>query len=327
MVLISSGAACLDDQTVIRRLEIKKKDWVCMKKVLFIVNPKSGKGTIRTQLLDIVDIFNKNQMDVTVYITQGRRDARRIAMESAEDYELVVCSGGDGTLNEVIGGVMEGGYGTPVGYIPAGSTNDFANSLGLPRRAREAARVVAAGTLFNCDMGGFNQSYFIYIAAFGLFTDVAYQTNQDAKNVLGHMAYLFEGAKRLFSVKSYHMLIRTRDHEIEGDFIYGMITNSKSVGGFKKITGKDVFLDDGMFEVTMIHMPFNALELQDILTNLITGELKSSHIETFKSDYVELISKEPVPWTLDGEDGGCHEKVEIMNHQQAIPIVVKKEQK
>lgn len=298
-----------------------------MKRVLFIVNPRSGKGTIKYHILDILDTFSKKEIDATVHITQGRLDACRTAMEEGGNYEQIVLSGGDGTLDEVVSGLMKGGYDTPVGYIPAGSTNDFASSLKLPVRMGEAAKIAVSGTPRRFDVGAFNDQYFIYIAAFGLFTDVAYQTSQEAKNVLGHMAYLLEGAKRLFNIRSYHMKVRTKEREFEGDFAYGMITNSESVGGFKKITGNDVCLDDGLFEVILIYQPANVIEFQEIITSLMTGQLNSRFIEAFKTDELELEGTEEVPWTLDGEDGGAHETVKIANRKQAIPIMIKKERK
>ena len=280
-----------------------------MKRVLFIVNPRSGKGSIKYHILDILDTFSKKGIDVTVHITQERLDACRTAMEEGGNYDEIVLSGGDGTLDEVVSGLMKGGHDTPVGYIPAGSTNDFASSLKLPVRMGDAAKIAVSGASRRFDVGAFNDQYFIYIAAFGLFTDVAYQTSQEAKNVLGHMAYLLEGAKRLFNIRSYHMKVRTKEREFEGDFAYGMITNSESVGGFKKITGNDV------------------IEFQEIITSLMTGQLDSKFIETFKADELELEGTEEVPWTLDGEDGGTHKTVKITNQKQAIPIMIKKERK
>lgn len=306
---------------------MREKGRISMEKVLFIVNPRSGKGTIKNYILDILNIFSRNGMEVTVYITQGRLDACRMAKEQGGNYGLVVCSGGDGTLDEVVTGMMKGGHQAKVGYIPAGSTNDFANSLKLPVRMREAALVVTEGEAKYFDVGAFNENFFVYIAAFGLFTDVAYQTSQEAKNVLGHMAYILEGAKRLFNIKSYHMTVRTKENEFYGDFVYGMVTNSESVGGFRKLTGKDVCLDDGVFEVTLIYQPANVLELQEIITNLLAGQMNSRFIRSFKTNYLEFSAEESVPWTLDGEDGGEHLEVKIANRHQALPVMVKKESK
>ena len=221
------------------------------KKMLFIFNPKAGKGKIKANLLDIVDIFNKGGYEVIIYSTQKSRDAYEKAKEYHDKVDLIVCSGGDGTLDEVVTGVMEKNSNVPIGYIPAGSTNDFANSLFMPKSMTEAASMIMTEQLYHCDIGRFNNQSFTYIAAFGLFTDVAYQTDQDLKNILGHVAYLLEGVKRLFDIKSYHMKIESEELTVENDFIFGMVTNSRSVGGFKNLTGKNVDMNDGLFEVTI----------------------------------------------------------------------------
>lgn len=295
-------------------------------KILFIVNPKSGKGLIRSNLLDIIDIFIKNNMKVTVHITQEKMDACIVAYKQAAKYDMIVCSGGDGTLDEVITGMMEipEEKRRPVGYIPAGSTNDFAGSLGLPKNMTEAARCITKRQPFACDIGEFNENYFVYIAAFGAFTDVSYQTKQEVKNVLGHLAYVLEGAKRLLNLKSYHMKIRTAEELIEDDFIYGMVTNSQSVGGFKNITGKNVLLDDGVFEVTLIRMPKNPMELQEILTAILRQEMDNKLIYSRKSDSIYFESAEKIPWTLDGEFGGEHREVMVKNHMRAISIMAER---
>jgi YegS/Rv2252/BmrU family lipid kinase len=209
----------------------------------------------------------------------------------------------------------------PVGYIPAGSTNDFGGSLGLPRNMKQAAVCLTKDQPFLCDMGAFNENYFVYIAAFGAFTDVSYQTKQEIKNVLGHLAYVLEGAKRLFNLKSYHMKLVIGEEEIEDDFIYGMVTNSKSVGGFRNITGKNVQLDDGLFEVTMIRTPKNPIELQEILGAILTQEMDNKLIYFRKAAKVHFESLEAVSWTLDGEFGGEHKRVDIVNCRQAVAIL------
>ena len=292
------------------------------KKMLFIVNPKSGKGLIKSHLLDITDIFIKAGLDVTLHVTQKAQDACETVKQRAAEFDLIVCSGGDGTLDEVVTGMMECETKCPIGYIPAGSTNDFANSLQLPKEMKEAAQCIVKGNHYPCDVGSFNGDYFIYIAAFGIFTDVSYQTNQDMKNILGHLAYLLEGAKRIFNVKSYHLQIEVGEETIEDDFIYGMITNSESVGGFRNITGRNVQLDDGVFEVTLIKTPRNAIELQEIISSLVKREMDNKYIHSYKAGHVIVRSEEAIPWTLDGEFGGEHERVEISCHHKAIPILV-----
>ena len=292
------------------------------KKMLFVFNPKAGKGRIKMHLLDIVDIFNKGGYEVIIRATQGPKDAYEQVKEYADQVDLIACSGGDGTLDEVVTGIVEVGSQTPIGYIPAGSTNDFANSLQIPKRMTEAAQCIVENNDYPCDVGSFNSDYFVYIAAFGMFTEVSYQTNQDVKNVLGHLAYVLEGAKCIFNVKSYEVEIELNGEKIRDEFIYGMITNSESVGGFRSITGKNIRLDDGLFEVTMIKTPRNAIELQEIITSLLRGEMDSNYIISYKTRQVVIRSEIAIPWTLDGEYGGDHKEVEICCHQKAVNIIV-----
>ena len=293
------------------------------KKLLFIFNPHSGKGLIKNKLLEIVDIMVKADYEVTIYPTQSKGDAQNHVREEAKNYDLIVCSGGDGTLDEAVSGMMESEEKTLLGYIPAGSTNDFANSLFMPKSMTDAASMIMEEKLYHCDIGRFNNQSFTYIAAFGLFTDVAYQTDQDLKNILGHVAYLLEGVKRLFDIKSYHMRIESEELTVEDDFIFGMITNSRSVGGFKNLTGKNVDMNDGLFEVTMITRPKNPLELQEIMTAMLTAEDNTDLIHSFKSASVTITSEEPVPWTLDGEYGGSHTQIEIENCHEALNLYLK----
>ena len=293
------------------------------KKVLFIVNPKSGKGSIRSKLLDIVDIFVKAEFDLTLYISQSAGDARAKAKEVEGRYELVICSGGDGTLDEVISGMMECEKRSAIGYIPCGSTNDFAHSLKIPTSMTKAAEHIAAWKEFPCDIGRFNDDYFVYIAAFGLFTDVSYETSQDVKNVLGHLAYILEGMKKLTEIKSYPMKVESEEMTVEGNFLFGMVTNSTSVGGFRNITGKHVHLDDGVFEVTLIKTPQNILELNEIIQAVIAGKSENNkYFYQFRSKAVKFISGDPVAWTLDGEFGGYHEVVDVKNVKQALSLLV-----
>ena len=293
------------------------------KKVLFIVNPKSGKGSIRSKLLDIVDIFVKSEFDLTLYISQSAGDARAKAKEVEGRYELVICSGGDGTLDEVISGMMECEKRSAIGYIPCGSTNDFAHSLKIPTSMTKAAEHIAAWKEFPCDIGRFNDDYFVYIAAFGLFTDVSYETSQDVKNVLGHLAYILEGMKKLTEIKSYPMKVESEEMTVEGNFLFGMVTNSTSVGGFRNITGKHVHLDDGVFEVTLIKTPQNILELNEIIQAVIAGKSENNkYFYQFRSKAVKFISGDPVAWTLDGEFGGYHEVVDVKNDKQALSLLI-----
>lgn len=294
------------------------------KKLLFVFNPYSGKAQIKNLLLDIVDTMVKENYEVTIYPTQCAGDARDKVEAEAGNYDLVVCSGGDGTLDEAVTGMMHREEKVPLGYIPAGSTNDFASSLGIPKDMVKAAKAAVSGETFPCDIGKFNDDYFVYVAAFGLFTEVSYKTSQEWKNVLGHAAYILEGAKCLHDIPSFMMQVEYNNMRIQDEFIYGMITNSTSVGGFKGMTGKDVLLDDGVFEVTLIKKPKNPMELNEIIASLMNLVDDTDMIYSFKSSEIKFTSGKEIPWTLDGEFGGNHTELRIQNLKQAIDIIVKK---
>ena len=292
------------------------------KKLLFIFNSRSGKGLIKHHLADVVDQMVKAGFSITIYSTQDRGDATRKVMEDGALYDRIVCSGGDGTLDEVVTGMRKAHLHIPLGYIPAGSTNDFARSLGISNDMNKAAKTAISDTIYPCDVGKFNEDTFVYIAAFGIFTEISYETPQELKNLLGHMAYILSAAKSLAAIPNYLMQIDVEGHRIQDRFIYGMITNSISVGGFKGMTGKDVKLDDGEFEVTLIKYPTNLVELNEIiacLTNMIDD---SDLIYSFKTKEIHIISKEPISWTLDGEFGGVHDEVRIENLCKKIDIAV-----
>lgn len=291
-------------------------------RLLFIFNPRSGQGKVKENLADIIDTMVKADYEVTVYTTQCQGDAVKKAREEAKNYDRIVCSGGDGTLDEVVTGVMSSGSCLPVGYIPAGSTNDFGSSLGIDKDMIRAAQIAAGSRFFPCDIGRFNDDYFVYVAAFGLFTEVSYQTSQDMKNVLGHMAYILEGMKQLWDIPSCRMQVEYDGNVLYDEFIYGMVTNSLSVGGFKGIIPGEVSLDDGVFEVTLIRMPKNPIELNSIITFLTGIDRDSEMVYSFQTAYLKLTASEEVAWTLDGEFGGNHQQVTIENRKQALEILV-----
>ena len=294
-----------------------------MKKMLFIYNSNAGTGMLKPKLADVIDIFVKAGYDVTVYPTQRYHDALAKMMAYTEHYDIVVCSGGDGTLDEVVTGMSRREDKVPIGYIPAGTTNDFASSLHISKDMLEAADTAANGVPFPCDVGVFNDDYFVYIAAFGLFTDVSYETKQSMKNVLGHLAYVLEGTKRIFNVPSYHIKVTHDGEVIEDDFVFGMVTNSRSVGGFREIIGRNVAFDDGVFEVTLIKTPKNPIELNEIVASLVIKQINSKHVYSFRSGEVKFESIEEIPWTLDGEFGGVHDEVLVQNKKQGLEIMVK----
>ena len=293
------------------------------KKLLFIFNPKAGKGQIRNSLIDIIDIFNQNGYEVIAHVTQHPRDAYEMVLEYESSVDMIVCSGGDGTLDEVVTGIMDKNSQTPVGYIPAGSTNDFANSLFMPKSMTAAAENIMENILYNCDVGRLNDQTFIYVAAFGIFTDVSYLTSQDMKNAFGHAAYILEGVKSLFDIKSYQVKVESDDFSVEGDFVYGMVTNSRMVGGFRNLTGRNVDMDDGLFEVTLVKRPSNPLELQKIISALLAQENDAELFYSFKTAHILFTSDEPLPWTLDGEYGGEHNTADVVNRHKALNLLLK----
>lgn len=295
-----------------------------MKKMLFIYNPNAGKELLKPKLSDILDIFVKAGYEVVVYPTQCYHDAHKKVLNITEKYDLLVCSGGDGTLDEVVTGMMQRNEEDrmPIGYIPTGTTNDFANSLHIPRSILQAADTAVNGAVFSCDIGKFNDDVFVYIAAFGLFTDVSYETKQDMKNILGHLAYVLEGTKRLFNIPSYRMKVTSEGNTIEDEFVFGMVTNSRSVAGFRSMVGKQVIFDDGVFEVTLIKTPKSPLALQEIVASLLIEQVNSKYMYTFKTGEICFECLEEIPWTLDGEFGGEHDHVEIRNLSKKLQIMV-----
>jgi len=295
------------------------------RKLLFVFNPKSGKGLIKNHLLDIVDTMVKAGYEATLYTTQAHGDAIRKVREDGAGYDRIVCSGGDGTLDEVVTGMREADLHMPLGYIPAGSTNDFARTLGIPNDMVKAAEIAVGDNLFPCDVGQFNDDTFIYIAGFGLFTEISYETPQEFKNIFGHAAYILSAAKSLASIPNYLMQVEVNGEAFEGRFIYGMITNSVSVAGFKGLTGKDVQLDDGEFEVTLVKTPTNPMELNEIIAYLTGLISETDMVFSCKTDNISIRSRSSVTWTLDGENGGDHWSVQIKNHYRKLNFVVKEE--
>lgn len=293
-------------------------------KMLFVYNPKSGKGKIRNHLVDIIDIFVAAGYEVHVHSTQFHGNATDVVRDREKGvYDIIVCSGGDGTLDEVVTGVIESGENLPIGYIPAGSTNDFARSLEISSDMVEAAQDIVNGKPFVCDVGRFNGKTFVYVMAFGLFTEVSYATDQHLKNILGHAAYVLEGAKSLATLKSYRMKFECEERTVGGDFVYGMISNSTSVGGFKNIAVKDVEFNDGKFEVVLVKKPTSLTELSETVQAIIQQTFDSPCIQSFKTDKITFYSDSDVDVTLDGEFGGTHVEGVMENIQNAITIIVK----
>lgn len=295
-----------------------------MKKLYFITNLQSGKNAIRGKLANVIDIFTAAGWQVTVRPTQARMDAAAAAEYAclSGEFDLVVCSGGDGTLNETVQGLMHSGCPLPLGYIPCGSTNDFGKTLKIPTDIEEAANVVMAGHRFACDIGVWNDRNFLYVAAFGAFTQTVYETPQNVKNVIGHMAYILHGMTLVPSIRPLRVKIEYDGKVIEDDFLYGMVSNTASIGGMLKV--KDFRLDDGLFEVLLIRKATNVIDLQRIITSLmdINEDIDPEYVLYFRASALRFISNEEIPWTLDGEYGGETCDTEISIRSRAVTFCI-----
>lgn len=298
-----------------------------MKKLMFVYNPKAGKAKIRTLLSDIIEVFDRAGYSVTVHPTRRRGDTARSMTRYAEEFDRIVVSGGDGTLNEALSGIRKGAERglniSALGYIPTGSTNDFAVSLGIPTDPISAARVAAQGDIFPCDAGTFNGRPFVYVAAFGAFTQASYATPQQTKNALGHFAYILEGIKSLPQIKGISMTVQSDRETFSGKYLYGMVSNTTSVGGFNGIyAGQQVALDDGLLEVLLIKEPRSLAEHSELVSDLLRINLNSRYITLLKTKKVTFLTETPTPWTLDGEFGGDPDVAEICAIPDAYRILV-----
>ena len=296
------------------------------KKLLFIMNPKSGLMQAPKYMAEIIERFSGAGYLTQVLMTTGKGDARDFAAEYGGEVDTVVVSGGDGTLNEVIDGMISGGHRTPIGYIPAGSTNDFANSIGLPRSIPACVDRITNGTPAHVDIGSFNGRYFSYVASFGAFTSTTYSVPQNIKNILGHSAYVMAGVKELAHIKSIHARITlekgTPDEEVhEGDYVLGGVCNSRSIGGIVNLQKLDVDMNDGLMEVLLIRMPRDLIELSDTTASILNGTFKSHQIEKYSAHNVTFEIDEGVHWTLDGEYEKGSGICEIRTLESAISLI------
>ena len=274
-----------------------------MKKLLFIVNPRAGRTKSTAPLFDAVARFSQAGYLVRVFVTCGRGDTTQAAAECGAEYDLVVCAGGDGTFNETVSGLMAipAEHRPPVGYLPCGSTNDFAASLHLPAKLSMAAAAVASGRPHWLDVGARNDRFFTYVASFGAFTRASYSASQAAKNALGHLAYIMEGINSLDSLRPYRCAITTGDESFEGDFIFGAVCNSTSLGGLVKLDPGKVQMDDGLLELVLLRMPKNVLELNGLITGLTRMEYDHPGIIFRHVSSVDISTEAELPWSLDGE--------------------------
>ena len=293
-----------------------------MKKLLLIINPVAGRNQAQADLFKMVRVFSEHDCEVTVYPTQGPQDCTRKVLADAGRFDLVVCCGGDGTLNEMVSGMMQREDHVPMGYIPLGSTNDFAASLHLPSHVEEAALRCVEGTAFHMDVGSLNDRYFNYIAAFGAFTEASYATPQQIKNALGHLAYILEGVKSLGRLQPIHVRITADGETFEEDYLFGAVTNTVSLGGVLRLDPSRVLLDDGMYELLLVKNPQNPTEAQAMLSALMLQNYDGPLVRMLRASDILFESNHEISWTIDGEFGGSFSTTHILNNKNAVTLMV-----
>lgn len=294
-----------------------------MKKMLFIMNPYAGQRKANRYLAEIITVFNRADYEVTIHMTAGAGDATRVARERAAEVDVIVCCGGDGTFNETVSGILAAGVDVPVGYIPAGTTNDFASSLKLPTNPLAAAQNIAEGEPVAYDVGSFGGRYFTYVASFGAFTKSSYATPQNIKNALGHTAYVLSGISELTQIRKEHVRLEMGDTVVEDDFIFGAICNSTSVGGILTLDPKLVDMSDGKFELMVVRAPKSLAEITECIQALQSQKYNCSMITFCSTDKVTVISSPEMSWTLDGEHEPGHEEIVVENKHLAIRLMRK----
>lgn len=297
------------------------------KRLLFIINPRSGTMQAAKMMSDILQIFSNAGYLTTVLMTTASGDAKQFVIDYHELADIIVCSGGDGTLNEVIDGVITCGADCRIGYIPSGSTNDFATSMGLPRGVISSAERVIEGKPRTIDIGSFNGRHFSYVASFGAFTSTSYSVPQNLKNVLGHTAYLLAGAKDIMSIKPIHARFiadeGTPNEQIcEGDYLFGAVCNSTSVAGILKLDRFDVDMNDGLMEILLVKTPKSLAAFNEIVVHMMDGTLETDEIEFFSARDIRVEVEPGTPWTLDGEYEKGADEIEITTLRSAVELIV-----
>ena len=294
-----------------------------MRKMLFAMNPNAGQKKAAKSLMEIVSVFNRADYDVNVFITEKKGDAEEKIFRTAKEYDAVVCSGGDGTLNEAITGILRSGVNVPLGYIPAGTTNDFANSLGLPLDPVEAAKNIAEGQPITYDVGQFGDRYFSYVASFGAFTRTSYNTPQSIKNALGHTAYILSGIQEISQIREISAKLELDGQVMEGHYLFGAVCNSTNVAGILTLDSSQVDLRDGKFEILLVRSPADLAEVAECIQALQTKTYNCKMVSFLSAGKIKITMDEAVDWTLDGEYQPGDNHVQIVNRHLAIRLLTR----
>ncbi|MBQ8074766.1 MAG: YegS/Rv2252/BmrU family lipid kinase [Oscillospiraceae bacterium] len=293
------------------------------KKMMIIVNPVAGRGGYALNFGEAMRIFAHGGFTTTLYFTSAKGDATRFAKEYGKDYDVVSCIGGDGTLSEVLSGLMKMENPPPVGYIPMGTANDVATTLHIPKNDTVgAASLIVNGEPHPYDVGGFGEDqYFAYIAGFGAFTNVSYSTPQDQKNVLGHLAYVLQGMAELPNIETVHTRVEFDDGVIDTNLVYGSMSNSTSVAGIVKLKENMVSLGDGYSELVLVKDPKDVGGFGEILSSVLSGRFDGDKLIILHTRKAKFIFDHPVAWTRDGEDGGKHSEVTLVNYNRPVQLI------
>ncbi|MGI5888805.1 MAG: diacylglycerol/lipid kinase family protein [Oscillospiraceae bacterium] len=298
------------------------------KRMLFVINPKAGVAAVRENVLDIIGIYCRAGYDVSTYVTEKRKDATQYVTECGADYDIIVVCGGDGTMHEVADGILNLDYDKrpPLGVMPGGSVNDFASTLGMPDDLIECAKRICNGKVIYCDAGMVNEYRFIYCTAFGWFTEISFETPQYLKNAIGNLAYALQGIKDFPSYRYRRIKVEYDDGTIEGDYAIGVVSNTTSIAGMRKLFDHVSELNDGKLELMLIRFPNNIADFTTAMNIINQREkLDPEAIKGFgtllKTSWARITCESPTTWLADGEDGGTHESAEIKVLKGALPVI------
>lgn len=290
-------------------------------KLLLIINPRSGRGRAKDALLEIIATLTMGGKTVTVYPTCQKEATITYIIQNANKYDMIAVCGGDGTLNEAFNGLIRSEIRIPIGYIPLGSTNDFATSLKIPLEYIEATENIINGKSFAHDVGSLNDTYFTYIACAGAFAETSYMTNQNLKNIIGHSAYLLSSVKSLSTLKKTAMEITTPELTVSGDYLFTSFTNSLNAGAVLNFNGNGIEFDDGIFELLLVKMPRDLIDFSALIRDLLNANLKNKYVEFYRTNQCHIKTEKAIGWSLDGEDGGTTDEIDLKVHKQAIDII------